>query len=306
MNFGSNHGIASESHKRAFSASGVVIGPSLSTAPNGSNSRPSLDAESNIDDDTSYDSTSQFSIDQNIPSMEFYLENGGDSNQVTMNSINNIKQNMYLQNQHYQEFTSFETIKKVLYNGNTAPSNGGSQVAGSGLGVPQATNTHSTSGISSRSVTQMNNDNLDDHNSDNSDTLDNSLRIISDFKQKPFDELKQTLLKTHQTHLNPEKYQQVFDLISKELTVSTQSNSRDKESNLMSNLINNPNNNSNGSVNTSNGNLYNGMNSVSNLSTISNPSNSIGSSIAGGVLKETYQQKMIPLNDIDFPQLFMY
>ncbi len=43
-----------------------------------------------------------------------------------------------------------------------------------------------------------------------------SEKIISDFKEKTFDEQKKTLLRTNQE--TNEKYQQVFDFISKELT----------------------------------------------------------------------------------------
>ncbi len=56
----------------------------------------------------------------------------------------------------------------------------------------------------------------EDLNSIQSDQVEKSEKIISDFKEKTFDEQKQTLLRTNQA--SNEKYQQVFDFISKELT----------------------------------------------------------------------------------------
>jgi hypothetical protein len=167
-----------------------------------------------------------------------------------------------------------------------------------------------------RSIYAANNINEDDDKTSNqSDTqLENSLRIISDFKQKPFDEMKQTLMRTNQTYLNTEKYQQVFEFIQ-ELTSST-NNQLTNSSNLLScNSTTNTNVTTtqplpvNGhSLNISINQNLQSTGSVSNLADASFSAVSVTSNISGGVsntAKESFQ-KSIPLNDIEFPQLFMY
>lgn len=127
------------------------------------------------------------------------------------------------------------------------------------------------------------NDNTTSSNGDqdsnkSTDTLENSMKIISDFKQKPFDELKQTLLRSNQTYLNTERYQQVFDSMH-------QSNV-----NQIANGLNN---------------IHNQSNSSSVYGSNNNLNDSIGNNSASSA-NGAFQQKTVTLNDIDFPQLFMY
>lgn len=135
---------------------------------------------------------------------------------------------------------------------------------------------------------------------------DNNARIINEFKQKPFDELKKTLQKSNQMYVNSEKYQHMLELISKELGVGYQtgpsSNSAQAVSNqggvgINSDAVDSTNNMINGPVASKNM-------SYSSLSTTSNQSSALNSNNL--LLKDNYQQKITPLNDIEFPELFMY
>jgi len=302
-------------HRRGISSGGAVIGmssglgTSSSTQQIGSTPRRSLDIDSNQDgDDTSYDSASQYSIDQPVDldylnqqnAKLFYIDpSGTDTNQMTVNSVNFLKQN--------QDCNSFETIRKVLFNGNNNLASGGaSLVNANAASLASSANNRSASHFAPNRFNTNNNINEDeDRTSNQSDPqLETSLRIISDFKQKPFDELRDTLRRKN--YMNTEKYQQVFEFITKELTGSgaTPTNSLGLISNSQTNTT----------VNTmqpqpvnglhytdSNGNLSNladvANSSYSAVSLSSNPSTSI---------REAYNQKNIPLNDIEFPQLFMY
>jgi hypothetical protein len=293
-------GIQGGTHSRIGSKSGQVIRES-SSFPNGQTPRRSLDNESYMDDDTSYDSMSQVSIDQNYNDNNklFFIDaNTEENNQLTVDSLN------FSNRQQYQDISSFETIKRVLLNGsNNRMSGAASVLTGSGTNgtiiapsssasivkIAQQRN-HNTE---NNNTNASSNDDLDSNNS--TETLENSMKIISDFKQKPFDELKQTLLRSNQVYVNQEKYHQVFDSISKEITV----NSRNPIDQVNTNQISNGTNSNNGYGNVSNnsslygsnGNLNDGNAAISN----------------GTVYKETnFQQKLVPLNDIEFPQLFMY
>lgn len=171
-------------------------------------------------DDTSYDSASQYSNDQNDldgnPKL-FYIDSQADNNnQMTVNSAIYLKQ--------FQDISSFETIRRALLNGN------GSNVASGGASLVNGNTASITSSLNNRSGSQYNRHWRDnsgiavevvdgaDRNSDQSDQIEQSLKIISDFKQKSFDEQKQTMLRTNQAYMNSDKYQQVFEFISKELT----------------------------------------------------------------------------------------
>ena len=322
---------------------------SLGISPNQMTPRRSLDVDSNMDDDTSYDSASQVSVDRmsnydldfvnqlnqlaNIPVNE--------QNQSTVNSINLLKQQYYLQ-QQYHDLTSFETLKRVLFNGGGAAGFIGSNLSNSGVG---SNGIEETTLISS----SFNNGigiylNMQTNGAvggggvvtpTNEESEDLSSKLINDFKQKPFDEIRQSLQKKNQSL---DKYQQVFDLISKEIqqnginngqmTSSFSSNiviTKDQQlqQQALANSNNNNNNNANGvllgSTNqhigaSSTGNMANYANTS--ISSLSNQSSSFGSS-AGilynskengsiGQQQQQQQQKMVPLNDIEFPQLFMY
>ena len=119
---------------------------------------------------------------------------------------------------------------------------------------------------------------------------ENNMEIISEIKHMPYDELKKKLMRSNK--LYTEKYQQVFDFISKE-------HSSSNANVILSNGINPNVSLGNNSINNSN--QMNG--SSGNLSNASNQSTSMNSGIS---IKESYQQKAFPLNDIEFPQLFMY
>ena len=147
----------------------------------------------------------------------FYIDPVHD-NQMSVNSAMYLKQ--------FQEISSFETIRRALLNGggNGGASGGASLVNGFAASVASSVNNRS--GSQYRHVREHSGgvgevsggDAVDaDVHSNQSDPMEQSLRIISDFKQKSFDEQKQTLLRTNQAYMNSDKYQQVFEFISKEL-----------------------------------------------------------------------------------------
>jgi hypothetical protein len=265
------------------------------------------------------------------------------------NSFNMLKQQYYLQQQQYQDFTSFETIKKVLFNGNVVACGLGSNLSSSGVGaattispnrvVLHAANAGATllNAYKTSSNSMQNRSSVDNESNQSSDMqAEANLKIINDFKQKPFDELmKSTLLKSDNN------YNDVFELISKEMNgdkdvLSSSSgkhhhgghhhhhhhhhaNSHGPAVTSASSLTANggvvvvgggnaatlatDNNDSTQHPASNNKNV-----SHSSLSTNSNNSSSIGTtgSNAALLLKETFQQKNTPLNDIEFPELFMY
>ena len=269
--------------------------------------RRSIDIESNTDDGTSYDSVSQVSVDQqgleqlDSNNVKFYT----DDNQNTVTSLNLLRQQYFLQQQQLNDTSSFDMIKRVLFNDNNSLING-STFSNSGLGgvggsstigpnstglstVINATRIYKSGGNSSSAF------NLDQNSNKSSENQkiqieNNNKEIISEFRQKNYDELKKNYIRSTQAYLNTEKYQKVFESISKAHNNSNANTS-----------MNGINPNINSQLNGSSGNLNN-----SNLS-LSNGSNQSTSMTSGISIKETYQQKtFLNSNDIEFPQLFMY
>ena len=135
------HAMYDRSHRRGISSGGAAIGmssglgTSSSTQQIGSTPRRSLDIESNQDgDETSYDSASQYSMDQPADldylnqqnAKLFYIDPSlSDANQMTVNSAGFLKQS--------QDFNSFETIRKVLFNGNNNLASGGASLVNGNL-----------------------------------------------------------------------------------------------------------------------------------------------------------------------------
>lgn len=214
-------------HNRVGSAMGISPSMNQFNTP-----RKSLDVESNLDDDTSYDSTSQISIDQN-GAYDFELINHQNLkllidpatmveqnnpnisiNQATVSSLNALKQQQYAMQ---QDITSFETIKRVLFNGvGGGIGSGGSNIissnnsAAGGVAGSSTVGIGSTTGASQTRTSVSNIRERTQETDENENQLNSSLKIISDFKQKPFDELKQTLIKTNQSYVNTDKYKQVL------------------------------------------------------------------------------------------------
>lgn len=323
------------SHRRVVSTGGpslnMGLGPSSSTHQLGSTPRRSIDVESNQDgDDTSYDSASQYSLDpNNLPADDklFYIDPSSETNQLTITSLNHLKQ--------YQDLSSFETIRRVLGNSN-APSAGASLVNGNTTSV--SSHNRSASQVQQH---QRNASGIQDIN-ENYDTYsnksDSSTRIISDFRQKTFDQL----LKSNQVYSNNEKYQKVFEFITKELTTSGVSAGNFKLGLKSLNIVliilpiyigtNQSTISNHNSINTSQTNTIvtttqpqsvsnnlDNMNSgsINNINKIDENINN--SSLSAGSLssnpsistnqiqqKEASYQKMVPLKDIEFPNLFMY
>jgi len=212
------------------------LGPSSSTHQLGSTPRRSVDVESNLDDDdTSYDSTSQYSTDQNNTESDqrlFYIDPQAqsDSNQLTITSAGAAFSSIR------PDLNTFETIRRVLVNGNGhVTSAAGSLVNGNAASVTSSMNNNNKSfnhlyQQQYQGISEVQRD--EDLNSIQSDQVEKSEKIISDFKEKTFDEQKQTLLRTNQA--SNEKYQQVFDFISKELTsISVTSTGKLKEQKLI-------------------------------------------------------------------------
>lgn len=138
-------------------------------------------------------------------------------------------------------------------------------------------------------------DTLNDNNQTEAET---SMRIIKEFKHKPFDELKQALIKSNQTYVNTDKYQQVLDLISREL--QQQSNSEATNPSVQQ-----------PSTTPAAGSYSNiSLSNIKNTSISSMSSNQSTSISSNNILLNTkdgqYGQKTIPLNDIEFPKLFMF
>jgi hypothetical protein len=281
--------------------------------------RRSIDADSNTDDGTSYDSISQVSVDPNGQEqldsnmVKFYT----DDNQNTVTSFNFLRHQYNLQQQQFNETSSFEMIKRVLFNDNNSLING-SNFSNSGVGGVGGSSTigPNSTGLSTiintskaykvggssgggGGVNSSSALNLDQNSSKSlSDQQrlqlesNNNTEIISEFRHKNYDELKKNYIRSTQTYLNQEKYQKVFDFISKEHT---------NANTTTSSSVNGTHPNVNSQLNGSSGNLNN-----SNLS-LSNGSNQSTSMTSGISVKETYQQKAFPNNnDIEFPQLFMY
>ena len=268
--------------------------------------RRSIDIESNTDDGTSYDSVSQVSVDQQgLEQLDSNVKFYTDDNQNTVTSLNLLRQQYFLQQQQLNDTSSFDMIKRVLFNDNNSLING-STFSNSGLGgvggsgtigpnstglstVINATRIYKSGGNSSSAF------NLDQNSNKSSENQklqieNNNKEIISEFRQKNYDELKKNYIRSTQAYLNTEKYQKVFDSISKAHNNSNANTS-----------MNGINPNINSQLNGSSGNLNN-----SNLS-LSNGSNQSTSMTSGISIKETYQQKnFLNSNDIEFPQLFMY
>jgi hypothetical protein len=236
-------------------------------------------------------------------------------NSNSTNSFNMLKQQYYLQQQQYQDFTSFETIKKVLFNGNVGGGLG-SNLSSSGVGpagsaitpngimlaAPNSATNTLLNAYSSNSM--QNRSSVDNESSQSSDMqAEAHLKIINEFKQKPFDELKNTLMKN-----SSDTYHDVFELISKEIEKDplSQSGKHHGHHHHHSHHHHGPAVTSATSLTIANSDDKNV--SHSSLSTNSNHSSSVATS--GGsnaaLLKEAYQQKITPLNDIEFPELFMY
>jgi len=275
--------------------------------------------DSSMDDDTSYDSMSQVSMDaQTTNEKLFYIDpNLNDElNQLTVDSINFTKQQpSYFTNS--LELTSFETIKKVLLNDTHNRTSGAASLVAGGSGVngtillPPA----SVTGVSNPSInrSQMikqqsashfdaagaNHVSGDDDSSKSTDTLETSMRIISDFKQKPFDELKQTLMRSNQAYMNADKYHRVFDSISKEIHHTNMITSNGVSTATQQNGTVAGNNNN--LVSSSTSSMYDLNESLGNASLTS-----ASVSASATTTTTTFQQKIVPLNDIEFPQLFMY
>jgi hypothetical protein len=173
-----------------------------------------------------------------------------------------------------------------------------------------------------------------------------SMRIISEFKQKPFDELKQTLIKTNQSYVNTDKYQQVLDLISREIhgeaastsTVGAAAGSTSSTGTaggvggvglVGQTLVNAatavasttstgfapPSTTGNNVAAVSGGGSYTNisLSNLKNTSISSMSSNQSASMSSSNILINSRDvplsnnaQKTIPLNDIDFPKLFMF
>jgi len=283
-----------------------------------------LNGEDMDDDNTSYDSTSQISVDQYSES-KFFLNGTNSTNSSTYNLL---KQQAQQHNININDLSSFETLKRVLFNvsGNNNQSLANTTLTNGASGVGNLSAVASTVGAASSSmhrdnsrtgrfnVVHQTNVNALDQLDNNNRSSEENLKIINDFKQKPFDELKQTLMRSNQMHLNSEKYKQVVDLINKEFVAHPhESNSHHQHhhhnhhqrhhgagasrspSNLSLNVNENLKTNSNASFNNS----YDSSNqSTSNLNNPNANSTNVNAIIN--------QAKMIPLNDIEFPKLFMY
>ena len=108
---------------------GISIAGNNSQLPNSANinqmgaggtPRRSLDDETNTDDGTSYDSVSQISVDQQgfelvDSKVKFYTDLNVNDNQNTVNSLNFLRMQ---QQQASHESSSFDIIKRVLFNDN--------------------------------------------------------------------------------------------------------------------------------------------------------------------------------------------
>jgi hypothetical protein len=164
--------------------------------------RRSIALESIGDDNTSYDSMSQASnLDRNDQQQMYYNGDGFDGP---------------------SDFTTFETIKRCLFNSTFILFFFFFLNCGNNIFIyffkDNDNNGADSSVVNSRYSNQMNmNSNKRDSNYQDEDEqllqsqqeqqqLDDSLRIINDFKKKPFDELKQTI---QRQNLNADKYQQV-------------------------------------------------------------------------------------------------
>jgi hypothetical protein len=291
-------------HRRGFS----VTNPFPNSINIGSGTpRDSVDVESHTDDGTSYDSQSNISIQTNdavdaSAAAKFDL-NYDQTNQNTVTSFNLLK------SQQYHDSSSFEIIKQVLFNDNTYLN--GSNFSNSGVGTgtigggPNSTVMMTKqNGISSASSSMLNSNQQQQQQQqqqqEKQDIIDsNNLEIISEFKHMPYDEIREKL-----KYLNNDKYQDVLKFISKEH--NTKSPNTASVQAINGNLTNGTSTNTGPSSNIQNQSQLNGSlvsnlnNSTLSLSNVSNQSTS------GNSMKETLPQKIFPLNDIEFPQLFMY
>ncbi len=346
-------------HKRIDSTLSGFVGSGGHFTP-----RRSIDIESNYDDDTSYDSTSQISvqimdqtteldymtqqnmkrlnIDPTLTVVDYHY-----NNQQSINSMQLLQKQYQTQNQQYQDFTSFETIKKVLFDGGAAMNQLSSNHSNSGVGgqhsisstIGPSTSVIQTSANqpptkilinspSNRSSTQLHQstslDNGDSTVNNNSiinlDLQLEDARIISDFKHKSFKELQSTLQKYNEMYTNSEKYQQLMDLLKSNNHSNTNGHhTNSHRSDLNSEQHHGSNSNLNQSLNSNSPINNNNINNVpskyvsnSSLSTNNSlQSNSAANSSSSNILyKENgysmQQQKNTALNDIEFPELFMY
>ncbi|RNA23630.1 hypothetical protein BpHYR1_012457, partial [Brachionus plicatilis] len=220
--------------------------------------RRSIDMNS-MDDDTSYDSVSQVSIDQGFelePRLRENMRLFIDDQQTTIASTHPSRAN-------YVDLTSFDTIRRMLFN--SGSNMNASNLSNSGLGVGSSTIGPGSSIMPVTSATIAINVTGEDQEEKNQ-------RIIRDFYQMPFDELKQNLLRTNQTFVCSEKYQQVLDHVSKDLR--------------------------NGAICDAYWDANKSNASVSSLST--------NASVQSHLNKENFgQNKSMALGDIDFPKLFI-
>ena len=205
--------------------------------------------------ETSYDSASQVSeLDNNENNRRFFI---GPQDDLSNQNPQTILQALLKQSNN--SILSFDTIKRYFLNN------------------PNITSSLSTNNILSSnnysSVSSSNNNNTDLYNTltqtrDYSSALDNDnneerLKIINDYKQKSFDEIKGDMNKNGQ--INDNKYKQVLEFLSNEVH-TTNTHKLQQQQHSFLDLLN----------------------------------------------KQQQQQQLylkkdsVPLNDIEFPHLFMY
>ena len=353
INYNNSGGAAAAAAAAAGGAGNGGLVASQSKNQFVSTPRHSIDADSTLDDDTSYDSASQMSIDPNMNMDYLTLANAAVNNSDNNTNNNNpmhllrqhYMQQQQQQQQNYTNMTSFETIKRVLFNGN---GKGNGNVSGEGtpsslsvLNQQQQQQQNSiNSGLGMFLSAQLAKSTSDGSmpgaaaadielaaGNDNEQLLqqeNNGVRIINEFKQKPFDELRQSLQRSNQLKNNSEKYQQVLDLINKEISANSSANS----SGTASHRDHHHHDRHHGGSALANSKTEtmllmqaaaaatsSGGGSLSVPLTSSSSSVAHSPSIGGGQstiannnnnYKDASQQKLVSLTDIEFPQIFMY
>ena len=165
--------------------------------------RRSVDMQS-MEDDTSYDSTSQISVDHGFEldpmlkeNMKFFI----DDNQATLTSGNQLRTNCV-------DLTSFDTIRRMLFN--SGSNINASNMSNSGVGVSSSAFGHGSSVVQAANAAGL----IVTVSAE--EQHEKNQKIIRDFYQMPFDEIKQNLLRTNQSLACSDKYQQVLDYVSKD------------------------------------------------------------------------------------------
>jgi hypothetical protein len=216
--------------------------------------------------ETSYDSSSQISeADLFENNRKFFI---GSDNSPTDDSQSQNQQTLLqtLLKQSNNNILSFDTIKRYFLNNPTMTT---SQSANILNNFSTLSSSNNNTGTHTNDLYNSLNTNFTQNRDYNSlDDNEERVKIINEFKQKTFDEIKGDLNKTNQQN---DKYKQVLEFLSKEIHTTDSQQFQQQQQSFLSILEKNP-----------------------------------FQQQTRNQQQQQQQKQLVPLNDIEFPQLFMY